>query len=157
MPRSYNNAIIAQYPGPEQLLAAPAAEVERILHRHIVEYCRDGMHPMTTRDSVSIGLFDANGYPLVSKKALVPSVGLYGIGPTIHQLAAYECLNPLQSILGEDQQPVHIVRSTVDAKLGKWHLKYSSCRWLFTLVFHRMRPPHYPTATSPQISTLLRF
>jgi hypothetical protein len=42
-----NNAIIAQYPGPEQLLAAPASEVERILLRHIIEYCRDGMHPMT--------------------------------------------------------------------------------------------------------------
>ncbi len=63
MPRPNNNAIIAQYPGPEQLLAAPASEVERILLRHIIEYCRDGMHPMITRDSISTGLFDANGYP----------------------------------------------------------------------------------------------
>lgn len=38
-------------------------EVERILLRHIVEYCRDGMHPMITRDSISMGLFEANGYP----------------------------------------------------------------------------------------------
>jgi hypothetical protein len=63
MPRPDDNAIIAQYPGSEQLLAAPASEVERILLHHIVEYCRDGMHPMVTRDSMSTGLFDANGYP----------------------------------------------------------------------------------------------
>ena len=63
MRRPDNNAIIAQYPGPEQLLAVPASEVERILLRHIIEYCRDGMHPMITRNSISTGLFDANGYP----------------------------------------------------------------------------------------------
>ena len=62
MPRPNNNAIIAQYHGTERLLAAPS-KVERILLRHIIEYCRDRMHPMITRDSISNGLFDANGYP----------------------------------------------------------------------------------------------
>ncbi len=63
MPMSDNNVLITQYPSPDQLLAARASEVERILLRHIIEYCRDGMHPMITRDSVSTALFDANGYP----------------------------------------------------------------------------------------------
>ena len=61
MPRP-SNAIIAQYPSAEQLLAAPGPEVERVLLRHIVEYCLAGMHPMVTRDGISNGLFDTNGY-----------------------------------------------------------------------------------------------
>src|SRR3974390_3545303 len=56
------NALIAQYPSPEQLLLAPSLEVERVLLRYIVEYCADGMHPMVTRDAISNGLFDADGY-----------------------------------------------------------------------------------------------
>ena len=42
-------------------------EVERILLRYIVEYCADGMHPTVTRDSISNGLFDTNGYPYSAK------------------------------------------------------------------------------------------
>ena len=57
------NVIIAQYPAANQLIAAPSLEVERVLLRHIVEYCADGMHPMVTRDGISNGLFDTNGYP----------------------------------------------------------------------------------------------
>jgi uncharacterized protein (TIGR02391 family) len=63
MARPESNVIFAQYPSPELLLKAPALEVDRILLRHIVEYCKDGMHPMITRDSISMGLFEANGYP----------------------------------------------------------------------------------------------
>jgi uncharacterized protein (TIGR02391 family) len=63
MPRPNSNAIIAQYSSAEQLVAAPVREVERILLRYIVEYCADGMHPMVTRDAISNGLFDTNGYP----------------------------------------------------------------------------------------------
>jgi hypothetical protein len=66
IPMSNNNAIIAQYPSLGELLAAPSSEFERILLRHIVEYCPDGMHPMITRDSISTGLFDANGYLCLS-------------------------------------------------------------------------------------------
>jgi hypothetical protein len=62
MPGPNSNAIIAQYASAEQLLAAPDREVERVLLCHIVEYCANGMHPMATRDSISNGLFDANGY-----------------------------------------------------------------------------------------------
>jgi uncharacterized protein (TIGR02391 family) len=61
MPRQ-NNAITIHYPTAEQLLAAPAHEIERVLLSHVVEYCADGMHPMVTRDSISSGLFEANGY-----------------------------------------------------------------------------------------------
>jgi len=63
MRRPNNNAIIAQYPTASQLIAAPGLEVERVLLRHIVEYCADGMHPMVTRDGISNGLFETNGYP----------------------------------------------------------------------------------------------
>jgi uncharacterized protein (TIGR02391 family) len=63
MPRPHSNAIIAQYPTAEQLQAAPVREIERILLRYVVEYCADGMHPMVTRDAVSNGLFETNGYP----------------------------------------------------------------------------------------------
>jgi uncharacterized protein (TIGR02391 family) len=59
---SVRGQLIAQYPSAEQLLAAPDLEVERVLLRHIIEYCADGMHPMVTRDSISNGLFDATGY-----------------------------------------------------------------------------------------------
>ena len=58
-----SDVIIAQYPDAGQLLSAPSLEVERVLLRQVVEYCSDGLHPMVTRDSISIGLFDANGYP----------------------------------------------------------------------------------------------
>jgi Protein of unknown function (Hypoth_ymh) len=57
-----NNAIFAQYPKAEELLAAADLEIERVLLRHIVEYCTDRLHPMVTRDSISNSLFDAFGY-----------------------------------------------------------------------------------------------
>jgi len=56
------NAIIMQYPTPEQLVSAPPGDVERVLLRHVVEYCSDGMHPWITRDSAIIQLFEPGGY-----------------------------------------------------------------------------------------------
>jgi hypothetical protein len=38
-----NAIIIAQYPTASQLIAAPGLEVERVLLRHIAEYCADGL------------------------------------------------------------------------------------------------------------------
>jgi hypothetical protein len=61
--RPTTNAILVEYPSVEKLLAASELDVERLLLRHIVDYCADGMHPMVTRDSISNGLFDTNGYP----------------------------------------------------------------------------------------------
>jgi uncharacterized protein (TIGR02391 family) len=58
-----NAIIIAQYPTASQLISAPGLEVERVLLRYIVEYCADGLHPMVTRDGISNGLFETNGYP----------------------------------------------------------------------------------------------
>jgi uncharacterized protein (TIGR02391 family) len=75
MPSPHSNVIIAQYPTVEQLLAAPVREIERILLRYVVEYCADGMHPMVTRDAISNGLFDTNGYPYNAQaRAEVPRV-----------------------------------------------------------------------------------
>lgn len=54
---------------------APGPEVERALLRQVVEYCADALHPMVTRDSISNGLFDANGYPhSVQRRAEVARV-----------------------------------------------------------------------------------
>jgi uncharacterized protein (TIGR02391 family) len=60
---SNRNAILTHYPKVELLLAAPDLELERVLLRHVVEYCADGMHPMVTRDSISNALFETGGYP----------------------------------------------------------------------------------------------
>jgi uncharacterized protein (TIGR02391 family) len=56
------NSIVMQYPTPEQLVSAPPVDVERVLLRHVVEYCSDGMHPWITRDTAIIQLFEPGGY-----------------------------------------------------------------------------------------------
>jgi hypothetical protein len=56
------NAIIVQYPSAEQLISATPIDIERILLKHIVEYCADGMHPWATRDDVGARLFEPGGY-----------------------------------------------------------------------------------------------
>ena len=57
MPRPNTNAILAQYPKADQLLAAQDLEVERVLLRYICEYCADSMHPMVTRDLFVLGFY----------------------------------------------------------------------------------------------------
>ena len=70
MPRPDGNAIIALYPGPEELLMAPDSEVERILLCHIIEYCRDGMHPTDPALAILDKMRDGSQSELI-----FPSVG----------------------------------------------------------------------------------
>src|SRR5262245_15447857 len=62
MPAPATTVFLELYPSADQLLAAPEAELERVLLDYCVKYCDDRMHPMLTQDSVATALVGWGGY-----------------------------------------------------------------------------------------------
>jgi hypothetical protein len=60
--RALTNAILTLFSTADSLLEATDVELERAVLLRVVEYCRDSMHPWTTRDNVSNELFERGAY-----------------------------------------------------------------------------------------------
>jgi hypothetical protein len=56
---------------------------------------------------------------LITEQTLSPSTVFNRLCPNVHHFAAYERLDAFSSILGKKPQPVHVVRSVIDAELCK--------------------------------------
>jgi len=56
------NVVLSLFPTPDSLLESTDVERERAVLLRVVEYCRDPMHPMLTRDVVENELFERGGY-----------------------------------------------------------------------------------------------
>jgi hypothetical protein len=56
---------------------------------------------------------------LITEQTLSSSTVFNRLGPNVHHLAAYERLDAFGSILGKKPEPIHVVRSVIDAELSK--------------------------------------